>query len=150
MGDYGAASTLIQRLVDRAGSLTIDEAFDLYTAYATRILIHGTDAQRVAVSRAQRAAARAGLRSEYQRARQAGVTAWRRALPDVQGPWLLVGAAIANAAGALVVEDSIDDRTFQILVGPWKQTIGTMIPVGPGWASDVSRRPVKAPGQLIG
>jgi hypothetical protein len=44
----------------------------------------------------------------------------------------MVGSAIANAAGALVLEDLLDKRDFLSLVGPWRQAIGTMVPVGPG------------------
>ena len=48
------------------------------------------------------------------------------------GPWLSIGVAVANAAGALVVEDLLESETFDILFGPWQQAIGRLIPVGPG------------------
>lgn len=112
--------------------LTIDEAADVYRGHVARILIQGSQSERLALLQARRAAANAGLRPEYEQARRAAATAWRRALPETQGPWLIVGAAIANAAGAVVVEDVLDDRPFQLLVGPWRQAIGILTPVGPG------------------
>jgi hypothetical protein len=137
MGDYGAASELVHRLIERAGALTNDEAADLYEAYTARILIDGSGSgsQRAALLRARRAAGQAGLQAEYEHARQAAATAWRRALPHTQGPWLVVGAAIGNAAGALVVQDVLDDKLFQVLIGPWRQAIGMLTPVGPGVGS---------------
>ncbi len=50
----------------------------------------------------------------------------------MQGPWLVVGSAIANAAGALVLEEMLDQKDLASLLGPWRQAIGTMVPVGPG------------------
>ncbi|HEX7197462.1 MAG TPA: hypothetical protein VF364_11600 [Candidatus Limnocylindria bacterium] len=112
--------------------LTIDEAADMYQAHATRILLQGVGAERLALARARRAAIRSGRQDAYELARHAAATAWRHALPETQGPWLMVGAAIANAAGALVVEDVIDDKAFHLLVGPWEQALGSLVPVGPG------------------
>lgn len=132
MEKYGPASQLVHRLIERAGTLTNQEAADLYEAYAARILIEGSGSQRVALLGALRAATRAGRQSQYEQARHAAATAWRRALPQAQGPWLVVGAAIGNAAGALVVEDVLDDKPFQSLIGPWRQAFGTLTPVGPG------------------
>jgi len=133
MGAYGPAGTVVDRLIERAGTLTIDEAADLYLAHASRILVQGSEAERLALVRARRAAARAGRLAQFEQARHAAARAWRHALPETQGPWLTVGAAIANAAGALVVEDILDDKPFQLLVGPWRQAIGTLTPVGPGF-----------------
>lgn len=132
MGKYGPANTLVERLIARAGALTLDEAADVYHAHAARILIQGSGAERLGLLGASRAASRAGLLGEYERARHAAASAWRHALPDAQGPWLMVGAAIANAAGALVVEETLDDKLFQLLVGPWQQAIGMLTPIGPG------------------
>jgi hypothetical protein len=132
MRQYGPAHTLVQRLVDRAGKLTLDEAADVYQAHAARILIQGVTAERLALARARREAVRSGRQVAYDLARREAVTAWRHGLPDVQGPWLMVGAAIANAAAALVVEDLLDDRTFHLLLGPWEQAVGRLVPVGPG------------------
>jgi hypothetical protein len=132
MGEYGPATNVVHRLVGRAGMLTIEEAADIYQAHATRILLRGVAAERLALSRARRAAIRSGRQSAYERARHAAATAWRHGLPETQGPWLLVGAAIANAAGAIVVEDIIDDKAFHLLVGPWEQAMGSLVPVGPG------------------
>jgi hypothetical protein len=132
MGQYGQATTLVQRLVDRAGKLTLDEAADVYQAHAARILIQGVAAERLALAHARRAAARSGRHNAYDLARRDAATAWRHGLPESQGPWLMVGAAIANAAAALVVEDLLDDRTFHLLIGPWEQAIGRLVPVGPG------------------
>jgi hypothetical protein len=132
MGKYGPASTLVERLVVRAGNLTLDEAVDIYQAHAARVLIQGTGPERVGLVKARRTAIRAGLLDEYEQARHAAASAWRHGLPETQGPWLMVGAAIANAAGAVVVEDSLDDKLFQLLTGPWHQAIGQLTPMGPG------------------
>lgn len=128
----GAVDTLVTRLVSRAGQLSLDEAADLYRAHATRILVSGSDAERRALARARRTARAHGREHEYENARRAAVRAWREALPGTGGPWLLVGQAIANAAGALVVQDSLDDEARQLLLGPWRQSIGSLVPVGPG------------------
>jgi hypothetical protein len=132
MGKYGPASTLVERVIARAGSLSLDEAADIYQAHAARVLIQGTGAERLGLVRARRAATRAGLLGEYERARHAAASAWRHALPETQGPWLMVGAAIANVAGALVIEATLDAKLFQLLTGPWHQAIGRLTPMGPG------------------
>ena len=132
MGKYGPASALVDNLVMRAGSLTLDEAADIYQAHAARVLIQGTGAERIGLVKARRSAIRAGLLDEYEQARHAAASAWRHGLPETQGPWLMVGAAIANAAGALVIEESLDDKLFQLLTGPWHQAIGQLTPMGPG------------------
>lgn len=132
MGDYGPASPLVHRLLDRVATITMDEAVDLYEAHATRILIHGSQTERQALIRAHRAAASAGLEPEFLQARHDAATAWRHALPEVRGPWLLVGQTIANAAGALVVHTALDDKQLQTLMGPWRMAMGSMEPVGPG------------------
>lgn len=137
MGTYGPASALVERLVARAGSLTLDEAADIYQAHAARVLIQGTGVERVGLVKARRAAIRAGLLGEYERARHAAASAWRHGLPETQGPWLMVGAAIANAAGALVIEATLDDKLFQLLTGPWHQAIGVLTPMGPGTLAPV-------------
>ena len=135
MGIYAPARSVVEHLIERAGHLTIDEAADVYQAHAARILIQGTAAERRALLKARRAAVKAGRLAEYEQARHAAATAWRHALPETQGPWLAVGAAIANAAGVLVVEDILDDKLFNLLVGPWHQAIGELMPVGPGTLS---------------
>lgn len=122
----------VDRLVEHAGELTLDEAVDLYRAYAAHILIQGSDAERQALGRARAAAARTQRTDAYELARHAAASAWRAALPSTEGPWLAVGRAIANAAGALVVQGSLDERAYQLLYGPWRQAIGTLTPVGPG------------------
>jgi hypothetical protein len=131
MGEFGSATPVIDRLVERAGAMSLEEAADLYRAQAARLLIQGSEAERRALAEARRAAKKAGLEDEFEHARQAAAAAWRHALPDQQGPWLLVGQAIADAAGALVVGDLLDDRAFKVLVGPWRQAFG-LTPMGPG------------------
>lgn len=141
MGEYGPATTLVDRLIAHASAMTIEEAVDLYRARAARLVIQGPEAERRALATARRAAAIAGLSDEYERARHAAASAWRASLPETQGPWLLVGEAIASAAGGLVVNDTLDDAAFQLLIGPWRQAIGTMTPVGPGLARErITRR----------
>jgi hypothetical protein len=132
MGEYGPASAQVDQLIRQAGRLTFDEAADLYEAHSARILIYGAESERLALASARKAAIRAGLEPEYFRARHDAVTAWRRALPEGLGPWLLVGQAIGNAAGALVVDLSLEERARQLLVGPWRQAMGGLEPVGRG------------------
>jgi hypothetical protein len=102
MGEYGPATSLVCDLIERAGGMTLDDAADLYRARASHLLLKGVAADRRAATEAERAAAAAGLAGEYGRARHDPVTAWRRALPETQGPWLVLGQAIPNSAGALV------------------------------------------------
>jgi hypothetical protein len=132
MGDYGPATPQIHRLLERVAGIAMDEAVDLYEARAARLLIYGPQTERDAQLHARRAAKSAGLDLEYVKARHDAATAWRNALPEVQGPWLLVGQAIADAAGALVVFRALDDKDFQSLMGPWRLAMGSMEPVGPG------------------
>lgn len=129
MGRRGSPA---DRIVSHAGSLSLDEAADLYRAYAARILIDGEAVERRALATARRAARGAGLLDEYESTRRAAIHAWRMALPEVRGPWLLVGRAIANAAGAAYIQSSLDRETYQTLAGPWRQAVGTLVPVGPG------------------
>jgi hypothetical protein len=129
---YGPATTLVEHLVQQAGMLTLDEAADLYRAHGAHLLIQGNEKQRLALARARRAAATYGRESEYELARHDAAAAWRRALPTTQGPWLLVNQAITNAAGALVVSDVLDQKSFLQLIGPWRQALGSLAPVGPG------------------
>ena len=110
----------------------MDEAADVYRARAAHVLIHGHSADQRARIHAERAAAETGRQAEYDRARHAAVSAWRNALPEVQGPWLVVGTAIANAAGALVLADALSRDDYNTLTGPWRQAMGNMVPVGPG------------------
>ena len=135
MGKYEGASTAVAGLIRRAGELTMDEAADIYRARATRLLLDGPTADRRALVAARRTAVRTGRLPEYEQARHAAASAWRGALPEVQGPWLIVGSAIANAAGALVLQDVLDPKELIALLGPWRQAIGSTMPVGPGQLS---------------
>jgi hypothetical protein len=135
VGQYGVFDTAVQDLIRHAGQLTIDEAADLYRARATHVLVHGEAADHRARINAERTAVRTGRVIEYEQARHAAASAWRGALPEVQGPWLIVGSAIANAAGALVLADELNRADFTALIGPWRQAIGTLVPVGPGPAT---------------
>lgn len=132
MGQYGSLTSAVEYVIRRAGALTIEEAADIYRARATRLLLEGDAADQRAVLTAERTAVRTRRLPEYEAARHAAVSAWRRALPEVHGPWLVVGSAIANAAGALVLADVLDPKDFTSLIGPWRQAIGSMVPVGPG------------------
>ena len=86
---------------------------------------------RLAVAKGRSTATRVHLEAEYDRARHVAASAWRHALPETQGPWLLTGQAIANAAG---------DRGERVARRPgvpaahraWRQAIGWLEPVGPG------------------
>ncbi len=132
MGDYGPASIQVQRLLERVAGITMDQAVDLYEARVARLLINGAQSEREALQAARRSARHAGLEAEYIQARHDAATAWRHALPEVQGPWMVVGQAIANAAGAMVVYTALDDKQLQALNGPWRVAMGAMEPVGPG------------------
>ena len=116
MGEYGPATTLVDRLIAHASAMTMEEAVDLYRARAARLVIQGPEAERrfrresATQEDLGQAAAIAGLSDEYERARHAAASAWRAALPETQGPWLLVGEAIASAAGGLVVNDTLVRR----------------------------------------
>ncbi len=123
---------LVHRVIDRAGTLTVDEAADLYLAYGARVLIHGAEAERRALAQARRAAAVAGLEREYHQARHDAARAWRQAVPHDQGPWLMVGRTITNAAGTFVVHAVLDHKHLDLLIGPWRQAFGVLTPVGPG------------------
>ena len=120
----------------------MDEAADIYQARATRLLIDGPEADRRVLVNAKRTAVRTGRLSEYEWARRAAASAWRGALPEVQGPWLVVGSAIANAAGALVLQDVLEPKELIALLGPWRQAIGFTVPTGPG---PLTREPVPPP-----
>jgi hypothetical protein len=134
MGDFGPASALVHRLVDRAETLTLEESADLFRARSARTLISGSDAERRALGRAERAARITGRSSEYHEAREAAAAAFRRARAGSIGPWLTVSGAVANAAGALVVEDTLESKPFDLLFGPWQQAMGRLVPTGPGSA----------------
>jgi hypothetical protein len=123
------------RIISHAGTLSLDEAADLYRAYAARILIDGQTVERQALAEARRVAHRSGVLDDYEAIRRAAVRAWRRALPEEQGPWLFVGRAIANAAGAVYLQSWLDHETYLLLVGPWRQAVGLLTPVGPGSAT---------------
>jgi hypothetical protein len=132
MLDFGPASALVHRLVDRAETLTLEESADLFRARSARTLISGADAERRALGRAERAARITGRSEEYHEARDAAAAAFRRARTGNIGPWLTVSGAVANAAGALVVEDTLESKPFDLLFGPWQQAMGRLVPTGPG------------------
>jgi hypothetical protein len=132
MGEHGVVSLMVDRLIARAAVLDVGEAADLYRAHGARLLLDGSSAERSALQDAARIARRAGRLAAYEHARHAAARAWRSNLPLEQGPWLFVGATVANAAGALVLEDVLDAKTFKFLFGPWQQAIGRLVAVGPG------------------
>ncbi|MDQ2669321.1 MAG: hypothetical protein M3Y31_01690 [Gemmatimonadota bacterium] len=134
MADYGPASSLVHQLIGRAAELTMDEAADLFRARSTRTLIYGSEAERVALARALRIARVTHREREYRNAREAAATALRHARHGNAGPWLTVSGAVANAAGALVVEDTLESKPFDTLFGPWQQAMGRLVPVGPGYS----------------
>lgn len=146
---YGALATTVEYVIRRAGELTFEDAADLYRARATRLLLDGHAADQRALMSAERTARQTRRLTEYERARHAAASAWRGALPEVQGPWLVVGSAIANAAGALVLADVLDPGDFTALVGPWRQAMGTMVAVGPGVPSANLATPL-ATGERLG
>ena len=142
MAQYGALGPAVEYVIRRAGELTFDEAADIYRARATRLLLEGHAADQRALIRAERVARQTRRLAEYERARHAAASAWRGALPEVQGPWLVVGSAIANAAGGLVLAEVLDPKDFTALVGPWRQAMGTLVLVGPGQPSETLTAPL--------
>jgi hypothetical protein len=132
VGKYGPASSQVEQLIEHVERTTLDEAADLFEAHATRLLIQGPESARQALALARKYALAAGLENEYAMARRDAANAWRHSLPETRGPWLLVGQAIANAAGAMVVYPYLDDKELKLLIGPWRQAMGTLVPVGPG------------------
>ena len=133
MQDVSSPSRAVDQLIARAGNLSLEEAADLYRAHGAHLLTKGSGAMRTSLMQARATAARTGRLREYDDARHAAATAWRHALPAVQGPWLLVGQAISNAAGALVLRDVLDGDDYVLLAGPWRQAMGFgLAPVGPG------------------
>jgi hypothetical protein len=134
MGEYGPATVLVERLIEHAEHLTEEEAADLFRARAIRMLSHSPAEERRAHAVAARAAAVAGRETEFRAAAQAAAAAWGRARHVSASVRLTVGVAVANAAGALVVEDYLPADAFEVLFGPWQQAIGRLIPVGPGYA----------------
>jgi hypothetical protein len=121
----------VTRLVDRAEHITLEEAADLFRARSARTLIVGHEAERRALGRAERAARVTGREHEFHEAREAAAAAFRRARHGTTGPWLTVSGAVTNAAGALVVEDVLDAKPFELLFGPWQQALGRLAPEGP-------------------
>ena len=134
MSEFGPATVLVHRLIEKSEQLTDDEAVDLFRARAYRTMSRGPLEERKARAIAARAAAVAGRGAEYRAAGRAAAAAWARARHGNLGIRLTVGVAVANAASALVLEDVLPDDAFDMLFGPWQQAIGRMIPVGPGTA----------------
>jgi hypothetical protein len=138
--DFGSSADLVNRFIARAESLTPDQAEELFHARASHMMWSGGDVERQALARASDAALRSGRLAAYLEARHEAAAAWRRARRGTLGPWLTVAGAVTNAAGALVVQDLIDDRTYATLYGPWSQAFGTnLVPVGPGFHAPVIR-----------
>ena len=110
VAEYGPASALVNRVIEQAGTLTIDEAADLYRAYGARILIHGQEAERRALAEARRAAAIATLEPEYEQARHAAAKAWRHAVPGsrARGSWLAAPSPNIHSANEWCVDGALD------------------------------------------
>ena len=132
MGMYWAARSPVERLIERAGSLTLDEAVDIYRAHAARWLIQGSGAERQALIQARRAATRSRLAVNTSvlgmQPRQHGGTAsptprapgWRWELRSPMQPARWSSRTYSTTS------------PYDLLIGPWQQAIGTMTPVGPG------------------
>lgn len=112
--------------------LSPEETSDLFQARSARTLISGSETERLALREAGRVARRTGREDAYRDAREAAAAAFRASMRGSVGPWLTVTGAISNAAGALVVQDVLDPKSFSMLFGPWQQAIGNLMPVGPG------------------
>jgi hypothetical protein len=140
MGDYGPNTRLVRQLLDQISAMSLEDAADLYRAHGARFLVSGYEAERAAVREADRVARNSSRHAAYQRARRDAALAWRRASPGGEGPWLMVRQAITNAAGALVIHDLLDDGRLVMLVGPWRQAMGSLTPVGPGQETAVPAR----------
>jgi hypothetical protein len=140
MGDYGPNTRLVRQLLEQVTKMSVEDAADLYRAHGARFLASGYEEERAAVRQADRAARHWSRHGAYQQARRDAALAWRRSSPGGEGPWLMVRQAITNAAGALVVQDLLDDRSLLMLLGPWRQAMGSLTPVGPGREAPVPAR----------
>lgn len=116
----------VESLIESAAALNVGDATRLHVSYVARVLVSRSDAERMALQRARGIAARSGRTREYERARMAAAQAAHSSRFDRR---LLVWAAAANAAGALVLHDQLDAATYQFLVGPWEQALGTVRPL---------------------
>ena len=112
---------MVELLMESAAALSVGDANRLHIAYVARVLVSRSDAERMALQKARGVAARSGRIDAYQRARTAAAQAVASHRLDRR---LFVSAAVANAAGALVLEGELDAASYRFLVGPWEQAVG--------------------------
>lgn len=132
---FGPNTSAVQRLIDRARHLSNEDAHAVLRARSSYVAVRlADDAERAALRRAVLSARRSKRTEPYDAARHAAAEAFRVARRGEVGPWLGVSAAIANAAGALVVGDMLDLEDFELLYRPWRAAThgAELVPIGPG------------------
>ena len=152
MTRYGPNDDAVQQLIARARHISAEDAHAILDARMDFIRVRAADdAERAALRRVQSAARRSRRLDAYNEARHAAATAVREARHGEVGPWLSVSATIANAAGAVVMEDLLDMEDFECLYRPWRIATrrSELVPTGPGHTPfGVPQR--RRPGTLIG
>jgi hypothetical protein len=135
MTRYGPNDQAVQQLIARARHVSAEDGHAILDARMDFVGVRAADdAERAALRRVQTAARRSRRLEAYNEARHAVATALREARHGEVGPWLSVSATIANAAGAVVVQDLLDLEDFELLYRPWRlatQRSG-LVPTGPG------------------
>jgi len=135
MISFGPNSEAVQRMIERARRISNEDAHAVLNARASFVGMRAADdAERSALRRAVVSARRSKRLEPYLAARHAASDAFRQARRGEVGPWLGVSAAIANAAGALVVSDLLELEDFEVLYRPWRSAIhgAELVAVGPG------------------
>lgn len=134
----GPHLSLVHRLFEQAEQLDERTLARLFLAWSG-MNASSTDPhmERRALRAARREARRAGRLDAFDEARNEAASRFRRAHRGGAGGSGMLGLsmAIANAAGALVVADLVDPRTFDWLYAPWRIAVEepeTPAPVGPG------------------
>lgn len=131
---YGPNHDDVARIIERAAQLSVEDAQAIVTArlaWVTRAT--HDDGERGALREAFRAARRAGRLDAYLAARADAANAFRVARRGEVGPWLIVAAAVSDAACAAVVGDLLDIEDYEALYRPWRAGVAgaELVAVGP-------------------
>lgn len=152
MTRYGPNDEAVQQLIARARHVSAEDAHAILEARMDFVRVRATDdAERAAMRRVQSTARRSRRLDAYNDARHAAATAFREARHGEVGPWLSVSATIANAAGAVVMQDLLEPEDFDLLFRPWRLATrrSELVPTGPGHTPfGVPQR--RRPGAVIG
>lgn len=134
----GPHASLIRRLFEQAEALDERAVARLFHAWSgMNASSSDPHMERRALRAARREARRAGRLDAFDEARNEAASRFRRAHRGEAGGSGMLGLsmAIANAAGALVVADLVDPKTFDWLYAPWRIAVEeaeALTPVGPG------------------